>query len=287
MEIIGFSDVPGSVEKFWKWDSIKNKENVVIVCLEIKNKEHALSDYFGLDIVLEKAQDAAKIVVMAAISSEVMLARDARWHAALGQPNTIFLRLPFTGDDLEKAIENSLLSPRSADPLAIRLLTVKNQNSEASRLLHQIENRYKTLSISEQKSWLYRVEEALGERGEFEDVFKKLEKLRNFSSLPLKGLSFKDVCVDVDGTLFVNNEINKEVLALVEKKSAAESIPITIWTGGDVRDLEDKIRKKGILWKIVSKEVLNGAKVNIVIDDLPEEEFKKKYKISFNEYIKI
>lgn len=98
-------------------------------------------------------------------------------------------------------------------------------------------------------------------------------------------ITFPGVFCDIEGTLFFVDKIKNNVLEMLKKYS--ETKPVTLWTGGDTGEIKKKLVASGVVYPLVSKYAFEGCKVEIAIDDLAEDEFKKRYKISSNEYIQV
>ncbi|RJQ32041.1 hypothetical protein C4572_01730 [Candidatus Parcubacteria bacterium] len=90
---------------------------------------------------------------------------------------------------------------------------------------------------------------------------------------------------DIEGTLLVGDKVNQEVLEKL--KGFSEIKPVTLWSGGDLEELKKKLVASGINYPLVSKDTFNGCKVEIIMDDLDEDIFKREYETSFKEYIQI
>ena len=122
-----------------------------------------------------------------------------------------------------------------------------------------------------------------------EDEFRK--KIKTIKSSPItrvkerKGKTFPGVFCDVEGTLFVEKKLKKEVLEKL--KNFAEVKPVTLWTGGDLEEIKKKLVANGVKYPLVSKYAFEGCEVEIVIDDFAKEEFEKRYKIYSHEYVQV
>jgi len=112
--------------------------------------------------------------------------------------------------------------------------------------------------------------------------FHPEENMKNFYF----GKTIPVVFCDIDGTLIVNGEINKKTLKLLKKMESKGEL-IAIWTGGDIKNHACKEVIESLGWIILSKYDFSGCQVEVVVDDLPEEKFRKEYKINADKYIQV
>mgnify|MGYP001577192225 CR=1 FL=1 len=133
-----------------------------------------------------------------------------------------------------------------------------------------------------------------GITGSIDEIRAKLNKLREASGEDV-GLAkevvgdkmIPGVFCDVEGTLILNDrsKVNSDILSTLEQM---KDKPVTLWTGGDVKEVEKvliglKIRD----FPVVGKNVFKGCEVEIVYDDLDEKEFQKQYGIKAKKYIRV
>ncbi len=129
-------------------------------------------------------------------------------------------------------------------------------------------------------------------KGTIEQVREQLEKLRGKDVGQAKEIvgdeMIPGVFCDVEGTLISvdRTKVNSDLVVVLGKEETDK--PVTLWTGGDVKEIEKLLVSHGIKkYPVVSKDVFRGCKVEIVYDDLPKAEFKKQYNITAKKYIKI
>jgi hypothetical protein len=134
-------------------------------------------------------------------------------------------------------------------------------------------------------AWLERARKQLGNKTQEEciAIVKQPRKPEDTAS-QFAGRVFPDICLDVEGTLFTDEGVLREdILNLAQSQAAVEKRPITIWTGGDIEKIRPMVRKAGIAYKLVHKQVLRGATVGHVIDDMAQDEFSNTYQIGWSE----
>lgn len=261
-----------------------------VVQLEPAGPDHNRSDIHGLDTALEVAPTGIPVVMLGWLTPAMYIDKKAdKWFAANGYPNVVFLRLPATSEEVLAAVENveanEVAGDWQGDPLAIALLGVAQTTSTISVLHHDIS--YAQRDAERMVTWEKKAREIFGDKSQEEliAVVTEAARARHISG-KLAGQKFPDVCIDVEGTLLTaDGQLRTEVLALAQARAAGG--PITVWTGGDFHKLSEQLLKAGVLYKIVSKETMRGAKVRVVIDDQPEEAFKSQYGVDYEEYIQV
>lgn len=94
------------------------------------------------------------------------------------------------------------------------------------------------------------------------------------------------VFCDIQGTLLDYNakKINEEVLEML-KGYEKEGKNVYLWTGGDIDEFREKIRKLGIKYRVLSKYDFKNRTVEIAIDDLPEKKILKDYEIKAERFV--
>ncbi len=263
-----------------------NNKDFYIVQLEPAGSGYNRQDIHGLDTTLEIVDKGLPIVMLGWLTPAMYIDKKSeKWFAATGYPNVIFLRLPATSEEVLAAIEMVKTSNRPSDPLAIALLGVAQTNSDIGILHHDLYSAERDADRMTQ--WEKRARKVFGDKNQAELISLVMEAAptRNSSS-KLAGQKFPDVCIDVEGTILTTDgQIRSEVITMAEEK--ADGGPITVWTGGDIHILSQQLRKAGILYKIISKEMMRGATVRVVIDDQPEVAFKSEYGIDCEEYIQV
>ena len=95
------------------------------------------------------------------------------------------------------------------------------------------------------------------------------------------------VYCDLAGTLFKigTGEVDENILAILKEYSKTQNV--TLWTGGDLDDAQKDLDSAKIDFPLVSKYRHEGDNAEIVIDDLPQSDFEKRYKICSREYIQV
>jgi len=256
--------------------------DAVVVFIERKKKLGFRQECHGFDDVLAHAPSGVP-VVMLGWQSPLAYADDPRWHAALGYPNVLFKKLPDGLVEIIAGINEATKQERTPDPLAIALLGAKVFAQEMSILNHDLWSAER--SPEKMVLWLERARKQLGNKTQ-EECIAIVKQPRKEEDTPgqFAGQVFHDVCVDVEGTLFTEDCIFRPSVLAFAELFAMNGRPITIWTGGDLSNAKELLRKADIPYKLAAKQLFRGATVGIVIDDMPAEAFYNEYGINYGEY---
>lgn len=280
----------GMVETLGTMFSDLKDRHFYVVQLEPASPGYNRQDIHGLDLALEVAHTGIPVVMLGWLTPAMYIDKKAdKWFAVNGYPNVVFLRLPATSQEVLAAIEkveaDEVAGEWKGDPLAIALLGVAQTNSTIGTLHHDISSAQR--DAERMTTWEKKAREIFGDKNQDEliSLVTEAAKTRHTPG-KLAGQKYPDVCIDVEGTILTaDGQIRSDVITLAEAKAAGG--PITVWTGGNVYELSEKLRKTGILYKIVSKETMRGTSVRLVIDNEPEADFKEKYGIEYQEYIQV
>lgn len=202
------------------------------------------------------------------------------------------------GEDINKIgniFNESTENVDEVDNKEIIEISKRNISQKVSTILHRFENYGDPYNPDEKNS--SKVTEGLGiARGEFPSMKEKTDKeLLDFlfetrknmeREEIMKGESIQGVFCDIEGTLIINGEINKEILEklnLYEK----EGKMITLWTDGDKNELQKILDENSIKYLLQSKFDYAGAVAEIVIDDSDENTFNARTKIYAKEFIQV
>ena len=259
-------------------------DDVIIVDLEGIYAKHQLrSEVCGLVEELKVVNDGKPIVLLG-WQTPLRYSTKMEWHALMGYPHVAFARHPVEPTVLAQAItEAKNGSMRPADPLAIHLLELKAHNDVLQVLRHNL--HYAEMSQESMEAWLRSARQHLGNLSEQELVV--LVKDTTQPKLgPFAEQNFQDVCVDIEGTL-VDKQKKLRVDVVDKVRELSQGRPVTVWTGGNMKELDAIIRKQGLDWKLTSKNLLHGAKVHAIVDDLDQDEFNRTYGVACDTYVQI
>lgn len=138
-----------------------------------------------------------------------------------------------------------------------------------------------------------RAEEEFGITGTEDEVRRQLEDLREEvrsgrfveAALVEDGAVIAGVFCDVEGTLI---QIDRLIPGRLEMLAEyAKTGPVTLWTGGDMKEVGDTLAILGVSLPLVSKYDYRGKTVEIAIDDLAEAEIEKAYGIKAEQFVRL
>jgi len=202
------------------------------------------------------------------------------------RPRTAYVKLPCDLEVLKEAVQ--------------KVKTVSNQTSvalEAKAKIEEIEKQVRYLRhrhldggrVGDPVAVGREARAQYGWEGSDEEI---MDRLQNFHPEKEMSLQFSDqvipgVFCDVEGTLldFLGESIQLEVAGML-KKYESEGKSITLWSGGDPKEIEQELKVAGIdQWPLLSKYDFRGCVVEVAIDDIPEEKLLKDYGIKVETYI--
>ncbi len=170
--------------------------------------------------------------------------------------------------------------------LAQRMLGVVQKQELMGILRHDLGNalRYDSARV---QAILQRARDEARLTGTDEELIAVIENSQaEISEGLFPGEYFPGIFCDLEGCLLKDDGVNEEVRSTLEAYEQ-KGQPITLWTGGDLKELSKKARMARLPWKMVSKRALVGSKVEIVLDDEPKENFLRKYRIECREFSQI
>lgn len=133
-------------------------------------------------------------------------------------------------------------------------------------------------------------EKDFGFTGSADEVRMQLEALRD----SLKGAAISSVSsggvipgvfCDVDGTLLKGDELISG--SLERLRQAAGKRLIMLWTGGNLKEVKQRLMAVGIGYALMAKYDFAGCTVEMAIDDAPAAEIERIYGIKAEEFIHV
>lgn len=237
--------------------------------------------------------EAGQPVLVLAWEDEAFCAQDPMFHVAMSYQNVEFVRQPVSQTMLgERLSVMKAGRTRPADPLARMLLTVPLvDNERLSVIRHGMNHALRDGGDAAERydpEWMPPAKAIFGDQLSRDELVKAVQSATedNYREGYFAGQEFPDVCVDIEGTLLNSDlSLRADVLELVNRLAADR--PITVWTGGRVEALTRAVRNHRIAYKILPKALFAGAKVAMVIDDLPQAEFDAQYRVRYSEYHRV
>lgn len=201
--------------------------------------------------------------------------------------NTGYYQLPFNLSDIAITYKSILDGKKIENRAAILASQTEAKRTLAGILLHDLHPGKNTTEP------MKKAQNEFDIAGSTEKVREKLKEImsRKDEATPVKDLIgdevLKGVFCDIEGTLLSSDgAVNESVLQMLEKEEGKRAV--SIWTGGDTEKLQKKLYQLGVKkFPILSKYSFKGCEVEVVIDDLSQDEFKKRYGIKSQKYIQI
>lgn len=265
---------------------------VVIYAEMLTEQKRLRTNYAGLEIALEQAQEGTPVVLLA-MSYASMLAAHPEFHLLMSYPHVQLNDAICGAEEIRNAVVRAMNAVRPNDELARKAFALPQmQPSELGGIRHDLGHAQRADEGSAQRQtmddrWMPRAKKLFGDLSR-EDLIAAIEAADqpDESYAPLRGQDFADVCCDAEGTLITaSGEINPDVRQILDE--AAPHRPITIWTGGDLKAVEQKVRKAGIPYKVLPKQLLRGAQVAEAYDDMTQEDFFQQYGVVVVQYHQI
>jgi hypothetical protein len=252
--------------------------NLTVVQLEHALHSRSRSKLDGLDDVLEAAPKGEPIVMLSMLRPRE-LANYSKWQAAMGYPNVTYCDILKINQDFVPAVQESVEQKRPKDELAIELVDRKLKQDELSVLRHDL--YHVRAGNRDQQEWSERARKVFGGLP-YEELAVMVESGQLPQGSSFEGRYLEGIFCDVEGTLIKNGQINQNLVAELQAKSQEK--PVTIWTGGDVKEAGRVLRPAGVTWKILPKSEFAGARINEAYDDLNQDVFEKTYDIEVLNY---
>ena len=116
------------------------------------------------------------------------------------------------------------------------------------------------------------------------DFLFSMKDEANKRELVMEGKTISGVYCDIEGTLLIKDEVNSKVLDIL-KDYESQGKTITLWTDGDIVELQKVLQEKGVSYSLKSKRDFAGAIAEIVIDNDDKNTFASKTRIFPQEFI--
>lgn len=251
-----------------------------------------MDNFAGLDIALSFDPKEAPIVICSFLPETYFSTCDKgnseKFHSLMGKRRVGFIQLPFSAETLLYKYQELSSDEKEEDILAIEFEKINSFEREMASIHHNVYRRvvdtvdYTDLAIIKG----IKDSRAIGLSGSDEEI---ILQIKNFKHKPknsiFAGRFFPGVFCDIEGTLFKNGEINVAMLEKLKELSAHK--PITLWTGGNLEEIKKTLALNGITWKLIPKDDLTGAEVEIAFDDEDFSVFFEKYGVKVKNFNKI
>lgn len=237
------------------------------------------------EIIDEIEADAERPIIFYSFDNQERL--EMRGHPAcrLFYRNDVgFVKIPVRLEEIKKLYDNLVSGKKIANPAAEAFFGINVKKNLISILLHSFSHKNLSPKVLE------KIKKEFGFEGNEDEIANQLRFAQEAAAAlaeveEWKGKTFPGVFCDIEGTLFFDTKIKNEVLEMLKKYS--ETKPVTLWSGGDLEEIKEKLVANGVIYPLVSKYAFKGCRAEVVIDDLPQGYFEEKYKIYSREYIQV
>lgn len=271
------------------WDYLKAKDcDLYLVKAEYQRpgKNDELTDFKGLDVALELPDD--RPLLFCSFMPESYFVKDkemaSKFFALMAKKQVVFLNTINSMDYFYDQYQILINSSKELDLLAIELEKDRREKEVLGKIKHVI-GHLSSESITYEQEVAKGIAQAreAGIIGSDEEILEKIMSFE-YSKLAGKfsGKYFPGVFCDLEGTLFLSEQINQQLLE--ELKVLAKTKPITLWTAGNIEHYQEKLLANGIFWKLVSKQDFVGAEVEIAFDDYSYERFQSEFGIKVRNF---
>jgi len=253
------------------------------------------TEFLGMDIALSLDPKNAPIILSSFMPEEYFAhgigysSKDSvKFHSLMAKKRVGYLRLPFSAEELLSKYKELVGDDKEEDILAIEINRIESFESKMGSIQHTakahigVDSDYSRRTVSDAISKA----RAIGVAGSDDEVASIISNFRHQpKSSIFAGKFFPGIFCDVEGTLVKHGVVDIEMLSVLKELSKTK--PITLWTGGNVEDLNKILALNGIVWKLISKHDLTGAEVETSYDDEDFAVFFGKYGVKVRNFNKI
>jgi hypothetical protein len=267
-----------------------NEKPLLIVLAERKltDSEHRQSCN-GVRDALEHAEANAEqnVLLLSFFKLELLIQRKEDTALFLQLPNAFFAELPMKAELVLEKHDNTDEVRKIAGKALASLVFALNHTTE--KYVGATEESVAAM-LAERAAEVKRVQTYFPELRNLSGkaFITELKKLRD--ALPvaeaMPGKEIAGVYCDIEGTLLIDGVLQETILAQLHDY-AAQGSQVTIWTLGNVAELEPIIRNAGVQYPVRSKMDYSGAIAEIVIDNDSEETFRAKTRITPKQFIQV
>ena len=289
----------GDVPKVMKEDLLNSlidieplKDTTIIQVENVQNGGYA-QNFKGIDMAHEiLTKDPHRhIILYSPCPLEFLRKRKEKLDILLAKPNVRLLEAPFSIATMVSAFESSALAVDSKD--TAKALT-DHVRGALSGIFHDI--RKAKDPLNPEGEWQIKIVAAgfkhaketfpmLADKDNT-TILKFLEEISANREEVRKGERLTGTFCDMEGTLFANGVLQNATLETL-KKHEAEGKEITLWTDGNIAELQSLLDANGITYKLHAKRDYAGAIVETAIDDMDENSFTALTKIYAEKFIRV
>ncbi len=255
--------------------------------IQTENNSHGghLQDHHGIDMALEilTKDPNRKIILYSPIQIDHLSKRKENFEIILAKPNVRFLEAPFSIETMVSAFQKEATE---IDAAKAATTLAKHVKDAVFGIFHDI--RKAKNPLQPEGEWQIKIVTQGFTKAK--EIFPMLEDKDNAFILSFleeisadreevrKGEELDGIFCDMEGTLFTNGTLNDALLTFLHQQEV-KSKTITLWTDGDIANLQTLLDTHGITWPLKAKRDFAGAIVEMAIDDMDENSFTGLTKI--------
>jgi len=260
-------------------------DTMIIQAENTANGLHKLQTHYGIDMALQilAKEPNRKIILYSPLTIENLRQRKENFELILAKPNTRFLEMPFSIETMVSAFQKETTG---IDTTKAALALTKHVKDALFGIFHDIrkaknplqpEGEWQTKIVAKGFATAKEIFPILADKDNayilsfLEEISTEREEIR-------KGEELAGIFCDIEGTLFANGILNNTLLAFLHQQDL-EGKTITLWTDGNIAELQTLLDMNEITWPLKVKRGFAGAIVEMAIDDMDENSFTGLTKI--------
>ncbi|MCE9585172.1 hypothetical protein K8Q94_00925 [Candidatus Nomurabacteria bacterium] len=281
----------GDVPEVMKKSLAESQTDLTPLCdttiIQAENISHGgyLQEHYGIDMALQilAKEPNRKIILYSPLTLENLRKRKEKLELILAKPNARFLEMPFSIKTLVSAFQAEV-TEMDAEKTAIAL--TNHVKGALSGIFHNIrkaknplqpEGQWQTEIVAKGFATAKEIFPMLADKDNA-SILSFLEEISADREEIRKGEELTGIFCDMEGTLFANGILNNALLTFLHQQEIESKI-ITLWTDGNIAELQTMLDANGITWQLKAKRDFAGAIVEMAIDDMDENSFTGLTKI--------
>jgi len=277
-------------------DELQNAEdfrNTHFIAVENSIDGHYLQHFFGVTIALNILRETpnAKILLYCFCPPEFVRTKKPELDLVLSYSNAYLLEAPIDPKDFQKVFHTEKKIKSKGEYTA-------SQEAEKylSQIFHDIKyvQNWENATDESDDPKLAKVMKLTKEYfpalstasvTQIIDFLQSNSKTLSRTEV-MKGQKLSGVYCDIEGTILIDGKLNQKVVSVLDTYRE-EGKDITLWTDGNIKDIQPQLITYGVTYPVKSKYDHAGAIAEIVIDDMDEYTFAAVTKISAQHFIRV
>ncbi|MFA5184209.1 MAG: hypothetical protein WC456_01650 [Patescibacteria group bacterium] len=261
-------------------------ENLIIIDVNsVLSEGHSRQERSSLSLAKEYVNDSNNIVILLSVEKESSLMKNNRHFAGLmSLPNVGFVSILAIHGIFSKYRELKE-GCKVQDNTGVAIYAFQELEHNIAILRHN----YSHASEDDLRlgKWLEKCR-AVGLVGTDAEIIDYVQNWHPETSGEFAGKFLDGIFVDALDTLFNHDwQLNNRVREAIEKMSLEIGKKIMVISDSESSLVKRKLSENNLPWPHISKYVLRGASLEVVIDNLSQEEFLATYNIIAQKFIKV